>query len=98
MGNEIFASRIRKLRTDKGLSLDKLATELNINKSRIGMWENNGTVHELMESKMPSSDKSLQYLQRKLGDLDENRLKKAEGVLKLMFDDIFNDKEDEDDI
>lgn len=120
MGNEIFASRIRKLRTDKGLSLDKLATELNINKSRIGMWENNGTVprddvlielskyfnvsidyllgNELMESKMPSSDKNLQYLQRKLGDLDENRLKKAEGVLKLMFDDIFNDEEDEDDI
>lgn len=44
MGNEIFASRIRKLRTDKKLSLDGLATQLGVNKSRIGMWENNGTV------------------------------------------------------
>lgn len=44
MGNEIFASRIKKLRTDKKLTLDGLANELNINKSRIGMWENNGTV------------------------------------------------------
>ena len=44
MANEIFASRIKKLRTDKKLTLDGLANELNINKSRIGMWENNGTV------------------------------------------------------
>ena len=44
MGNEIFASRIKKLRTDKKLTLDGLANELNINKSRIGMWENDGTV------------------------------------------------------
>ena len=44
MGNETFASRIKKLRKDKKLSLDGLAKELGINKSRIGMWENNGTV------------------------------------------------------
>ena len=44
MGNKSFANRIRKLRMDKNLSLERLATELGINKSRIGMWENNGTV------------------------------------------------------
>ena len=44
MGNKIFANRIKKLRTDKKLSLDMLAKELGINKSRIGMWETNGTV------------------------------------------------------
>lgn len=44
MGNEKFANRIKKLRTDRGLTLEGLANELNINKSRIGMWETNGTV------------------------------------------------------
>ena len=44
MGNETFAGRVKMLRANKGLSLEGLANELKINKSRIGMWENNGTV------------------------------------------------------
>ena len=35
----------------------------------------------------------LQFLQRKLGELDEDRLEKAESMLKVMFDDLFEDNE-----
>ncbi len=42
------------------------------------------------------SDK-LSYLQRNLGKLDETQLKKAETVLKAVFDDIFDDDEEDDD-
>lgn len=120
MGNTVFASRIKKLRSDRNLSLDGLANELGINKSRIGMWETNGTVprddiliqlskyfnvsidyllgNEKMEDKEPNSER-LQYLQRGLGKLDEGRLEKAEKMLSVMFDDIFeNGEEDDDDI
>lgn len=118
MGNNTFADRIKKLRTDKNLTLDGLAKELNINKSRIGMWENNGTVprddvliqlskffnvsidyllgNEKMEDKKPDSER-LQYLQRGLGKLDEGRLEKAEKMLSVMFDDIFENVEEDDD-
>ena len=118
MGNNIFADRIKKLRTNKNLTLDGLAKELNINKSRIGMWENNGTVprddvliqlskyfnvsidyllgNEKMEDKEPDSER-LQYLQRGLGKLDEGRLEKAEKMLSVMFDDIFENGEEDDD-
>ena len=39
----------------------------------------------------------LSYLQRNLGKLDDNQLKKAEQVLKVVFDDIFEDDEGEED-
>lgn len=42
-----------------------------------------------------SSQGSLQYLQRNLGKLDADQLKKAENILKAAFDDIFDDDEDE---
>jgi len=44
MGNEMFQARVKQLRTDKGLSMDQLAKQLGIKKSRVNMWENNGTV------------------------------------------------------
>lgn len=118
MGNITFAERIKKLRNDRNLSLDGLAKELEINKSRIGMWENNGTVprddiliqlskyfnvsidyllgNEKMEDKEPDSE-SLQYLQRGLEKLDEGRLEKAKKMLSVMFDDIFENGEEDDD-
>ena len=34
----------KKLRTDSNMTMDALAKKLNITKSRISMWENNGTV------------------------------------------------------
>ena len=44
MGNETFAERVKQERTKKGLSIDALAKALGINKSRVSMWEPNGTV------------------------------------------------------
>lgn len=118
MGNEAFSKKIKKLRMEKGLSLEQLATALGINKSRASMWESNGTVprdevliaiskyfnvsidyllgNEGMEGKMPDNSK-LQYLQRNLGKLDATSLEKAETVLRVVFDDIFEDDEEEDD-
>ncbi len=44
MGNRYFSTRVRELRSKNKLSMEKLAEELGITKSRISMWENNGTV------------------------------------------------------
>ena len=38
----------------------------------------------------------LMYLQRNLGKLDAAQLKKAENILKAVFDDIFDDDEEDD--
>lgn len=42
-----------------------------------------------------SSREELQYLQRNLGKLDPNQLKRAETILKAAFYDIFDDDEGE---
>ena len=44
MGNEIFAQRMKKLRQDKKMTMDDLAKKLDVSKSRVNMWENNGSV------------------------------------------------------
>ncbi len=44
MGNQIFSTRIKDFREKAGLSMEQLAKELGITKSRVNMWENNGTV------------------------------------------------------
>ena len=44
MANKIFGSRVKKLRSERGLSMDALALALGVTKSRINMWENNGVV------------------------------------------------------
>lgn len=43
-----------------------------------------------------NDEDKLSYLQRNLGKLDEAQLKKAETVLKAVFDDIFDDDEEDD--
>lgn len=42
-----------------------------------------------------TNQEELQYLQRNLCKLDAKQLKKAENILKTVFDDIFEDDEDE---
>ena len=42
-----------------------------------------------------ANQEELQYLQRNLGKLDAQQLKKAENILKTVFDDIFDDNDDE---
>ena len=44
MGNTVFAKRMKKLRQDKKMTMDELAKTLNVSKSRVNMWENNGSV------------------------------------------------------
>ena len=39
-----FGRRIRKLRIDKGYSMQDLANELNVTKSSINMWENSNSI------------------------------------------------------
>lgn len=39
-----FQERIRKLRLDKGLTMDELAEAIGVTKSRVNMWENAGSV------------------------------------------------------
>ena len=43
-GNEIFAERVKAEREKKGLSTTQLAERLGIQKTRVSMWETNGTV------------------------------------------------------
>lgn len=118
MENKIFGQRIRKLRLDKGLTMQGLADKLEVTKSSINMWENSNSIpkdnilialskmfevsidyllgNEDMEEKIPEN-KQLHYIQRNLEKLDEQRLRQAETILKTVFDDIFEDSEDEDD-
>ncbi len=50
-----------------------------------------------IDNAVNNDEDKLSYLQRNLGKLDEAQLKKAETVLKAVFDDIFDDDEGEDD-
>ena len=112
-----FGRRIKKLRIDKGYSMQELANQLGVTKSSINMWENSNSIpkdnilialsnifdvsidyllgNEKMEEKIPES-KTLHYIQRNLEKLDEQKLKQAETILQTVFDDIFEDGDDED--
>lgn len=119
MANQQFGTRVKELRRKSGLSMEQLAEELGITKSRVNMWENNGTIprgdvlKQLAKyfnvtidfllgnddtSELSTYNTKLNSLQRNLGKLNETELSKAEGMLKAVFEDIFNDEEGDDDI
>ena len=119
MGNQYFRTRVKELREKASLSMDQLANNLGVTKSRVNMWENNGTVPRMNvlvdlakffnvstdyllgndDTKNVSVDNAkLSSLQRNLGKLNEAELEKAEGMLKAVFTDIFNDEDDDNDI
>lgn len=119
MGNQRFSTRVKELREKSGKSMEQLASDLGVTKSRVNMWENNGTIPRgdiLVKlanhfnvsidyllgnddnSAVSLSNKKLSSLQRNLGKLNEEELETAEGMLKLVFKDIFDDEEDDDDI
>jgi transcriptional regulator with XRE-family HTH domain len=119
MANQIFGTRVKYLREKSGLSMEQLAANLGVSKSRVNMWENNGTIPRgdvliqlakyfevstdyLLgnddDSAISESNAKLSSLQRNLGKLNEADLNRAEGMLKAVFMDIFNDEEDDDDI
>ena len=118
MGNEYFKTRIKELREKEGPSMQQLAEKIGVNKSRVGMWENMGSVPRMDALKkiseffdvsidyllgndntsfLDKENKKLNSLQRNLGKLNEKELEKAENMLKAVFEDIFNDEEDDDD-
>lgn len=119
MGNTYFSTRVKELREKSQMSMEQLARELGVTKSRVNMWENNGTLPRsdvLVKlanyfqvsidyllgnddmSEVSKTNMKLNTLQRNLGRLNEEDLTKAEGMLKAVFMDIFNDEDDDDDI
>lgn len=44
MTKSTFQERIKNLRNEKKLTMDELARELGVTKSRVNMWENAGSV------------------------------------------------------
>lgn len=117
MGNQVFSKRIKELREKKKLSMEQLASALKVTKSRVNMWENNGTIPRgdvLVKlavffdvstdfllgnddvSELSLTNAKLNALQRNLGKLNEKELEQAEGMLKAVFMDIFNDEEEGD--
>lgn len=119
MGNTYFSTRVKELREKSQMSMEQLARELGVTKSRVNMWENNGTLprSEVLiklanyfkvsidyllgnddMAEISKTNMKLNTLQRNLGKLNEENLMKAEGMLKAVFMDIFNDEDDDDDI
>lgn len=73
-------------RTPRSDVLSRIASALGVTTDYLLGTDNNQT---------NNGDDKLQYLQRNLGKLDEEQLKKAESVLKAVFDDIFDDDDEE---
>lgn len=66
--------------------LRKIAVDFNVSVDRLlGV-----SVNEV-------ENQTLNYIHRKLEKMDEKKLEKAEKVLRTVFDDIFDDEEDEND-
>ncbi len=118
MGNMVFSTRLKDERQKKGKSMEQLARDLGVTKSRVNMWENNGSIprgnmmlklanyfavstdyligNDNMDN-IDISNTKLHTIQRNLGKLNKEDLDKAEGMLKAVFADIFNDDEDDTD-
>lgn len=73
MANEYFKTRIKELREKNSLSMQDLADKIGVNKSRVGMWENNGSVPRMDALKKISEffNVSIDYL---LGNDDTSAL------------------------
>ena len=72
---------LKGTRTPRGETLSRIAEVLGVS-----------TDYLLVHTEDYQSDKLL-YLQRNLNKLDEKQLKKAEDILKAVFDDLFDDED-----
>ena len=105
----IFSEKVVALMDEQGLTEKELSKRANVTESAISYYLSgtrtprsdvlvriaralNTSIDYLLGSDDKPSDE-LQYLQRNLGKLDPDQLKKAEDVLKAVFDDIFDDEE-----
>lgn len=119
MPNIYFQKRIKSLREKSNLTMQQLADLMKVTKSRVNMWENNGTVPRMETlidlakyfsvstnfllgnddtNSISANNTKLSSLQRNLGKLNDKELEQAEGMLKAVFIDIFNDEDEDDDI
>lgn len=94
MGNKVFSERIKKLRSDSNMTMDALAKKLNITKSRISMWENNGTVprEEILLGLSKLFNVSIDYL---LGNDEREGQEPNKGELKILQRGLSNLKEED---
>ena len=74
------------LRTPRSDVLARIASALD---TSVDYLLGNSDISDVQKSR------ELQYLQRNLGKLNPTELKKAEAVLKAVFDDIFDDDDGE---
>lgn len=77
---------VRGARTPSGDILTKIASALDTSTDYL--------LGAVDEPEMVRQNSELHYLQRNLSKLDPERLRKAEDLLKMVFDDIFNDEEE----
>jgi transcriptional regulator with XRE-family HTH domain len=78
---------VKGTRTPSGEVLARIAKSLDTTTDYLlGNTEN---------ADIPEENKKLKYLQRNLGKLDDGQLKTAQEMLKLMFNNIFEDDDEE---
>lgn len=107
-----FSERVTALMNELKLSQKELAARVGVTESAMSYYVKgvrtprsdvltrmakalNTTTDYLLGTTNTSSDE-LHYIQRNLGKLDSEQLKRAETILKAAFNDIFDDEEDED--
>lgn len=106
----VFSDRLKLLLNKKGMNQKDLATKIGVTQSAMSYYVSGARLpHGNILSKIASSldtttdyllgndstaDDKLVYIQRNLQKLDSDQLKKAENILKSVFDDIFNDDEE----
>ena len=102
----VFSERVSLLISQKGLSQKELAIKAGVTESAMSYYVKGertprGEVLSRIAKALDCStdyllgnERELQYLQRNLGKLDPEQLKKAENILKSVFDDIFEDDEE----
>lgn len=107
----IFSEKVMKLMEEQGLTQKELSQKANVTESAISYYLSGDrtprsdvlvriakalkttTDYLLGRDEAPSNE--LYYLQRNLGKLDPEQLKTAEGMLKAVFNDIFEDDDEE---
>ena len=107
-----FSERVNALMNELKLSQKELAARVGVTESAMSYYVKgvrtprsdvltrmakalNTTTDSLLGTAQSSSNE-LYYIQRNLGKLDNDQLKRAETILKAAFNDIFDDDEDED--
>lgn len=106
-----FSDRVNVLMNELKLSQKELAAKVGVTESAMSYYVKGvrtprsdvltrmakalNTTTDYLLGTAPKSSNELRYIQRNLGKLDKEQLKRAETILKAAFNDIFDDDEDE---